>query len=68
MKRDSVECFEVAEVRAETDKAILCVFDDGEEHWIPKSVIDDDSEVFDANHGDGTLIVSSWFAEKEGLT
>jgi hypothetical protein len=64
---DDVECLEVIAVKTETAKAILCVFDDQEEHWIPKSVIDDDSAVFDAEHGRGTLIVSRWFAETEGL-
>jgi hypothetical protein len=39
---------------------------DGEEHWIPKSQIDDDSEVFEKGH-EGKLVVTDWFAEKEGL-
>ncbi len=33
--------------------------------WVPKSVIDDDSEVFALGHA-GTLVVADWFAEKEG--
>lgn len=37
----------------------------GEEHWIPKSQVHDDSEVF-ATDGEGKLIVSAWFASKEG--
>lgn len=52
----------------ETVKAIL--FEDagsGEEFWIPKSVIDEDSEV-QGLADEGTLIVAEWWAEKEGLT
>jgi hypothetical protein len=53
-------------VEQETDKAILVKFEDGSKSWIPKSVIDDDSEVYQMGT-DGTLIVKQWFAEKEGL-
>ena len=56
----------------ETDRAILVELcsDGSREVWVPKSVIDDDSEVFDSTpsgRGPGTLVVRSWFAEKEGL-
>ena len=54
-----------AECIRETDKAILVVLE-GEEHWVPKSAIHDDSEVF----GDGmagTLVVHPWFARKLAL-
>lgn len=38
------------------------------EVWVPRSVIGDDSEVFDADENAvGTLIVEDWWAEKEGL-
>jgi len=38
------------------------------EVWVPRSVIDDDSEVFDADeNAEGTLVVADWWAEKEGL-
>ncbi len=50
-----------------TEKALLVEWE-GEEHWIPVSVIHDDSEVFDDDeHSEGTLIIAAWFAEKEGL-
>ena len=49
----------------ETDKALLCDIE-GEEMWIPKSVIDDDSEVYKEDD-EGTLIISDWFARKKGL-
>ena len=52
----------------ETDRALLCVLETGEEKWIPKSVVHDDSEVFDAEgNAQGELVVKQWWAEKEGL-
>lgn len=51
----------------ETDAALLVRFADGKERWFPKSAIHDDSEVFEED-GEGTLVVKTWFAEKEGLS
>jgi hypothetical protein len=52
-------------VEAETDLALLCNIDD-KKHWIPKSVVHEDSEV--SSEGDtGTIVLQRWFAEKEGL-
>jgi hypothetical protein len=53
-------------VKLETAKALLCVFDDATEKWIPKSVIHDDSEVYKWGT-EGTLVVKQWFAEQEEL-
>jgi len=69
------EVFEIfAECIKETEKAVLVKLDDPnypdlreEELWIPKSVIDDDSEVYGEDENSGTLIIKYWFAEKEGL-
>jgi hypothetical protein len=61
---DTVEIHDVF-VEAETAKAILCVIEN-EEFWVPKSQIHDNSEVYEKGQ-DGTLIVTSWWAEKEGL-
>lgn len=48
-----------------TKKALLVEID-GDEHWIPKSVICASSEV--ETDGDvGELHVEQWFAHKEGL-
>jgi hypothetical protein len=38
------------------------------EFWVPKSIIDEDSEVWEKEHRLGTLVVPFWFAEKEKLT
>lgn len=61
VRLDGTECIK------ETDRALLVVVEDGtREVWIPKSVVDDDSEVF--KEGDeGTLVVHEWFAQKEDL-
>lgn len=50
----------------ETDKAVLFEIE-GEETWIPKSVIHEDSEVWKADQSAGTLVVAGWWAEKNGL-
>lgn len=56
-----------AECLKSTSKALL-VNVDGEEMWIPKSQIHDDSEVFDDDeHSQGTLVISEWIAEQKGL-
>lgn len=49
------------------DKAILVAVA-GEEIWIPKSVVHDDSEVYstDEDGREGTLRVKLWWAEKNG--
>lgn len=50
---------------AEGEKSIL-VDIDGEEHWIPKTQIHDDSDVFEKDTS-GDLIITNWIAEKRGL-
>jgi hypothetical protein len=52
-------------VKSETEKALLCIIE-GEQMWIPKSQITDDSEVW--KQGDeGTLVITEWLAEQKGL-
>jgi hypothetical protein len=35
--------------------------------WIPRSVLHDDSEVYDAlSNASGNVVVEEWFARKEG--
>ncbi len=57
-----------AKVLAETDKALqVQVKDLKQTVWIPKSVIHDDSEVFNSTSDfEGELFVKRWFARKEG--
>ena len=61
---DRVYIEDVLAIR-ETEKALLCQIED-EEHWIPKSVIDDDSEVWKDGQ-EGELVIAEWWAEKNGL-
>lgn len=58
--------FDGCECVGESDKAILVRFEDNHQAWIPKSQVDDDSEVY-SRHDSGTLIISEWWADKEGL-
>ena len=59
---------EIEDVEVLEDKpgALLCLFPDGQEIWIPKSQIDEKSEV--REHSDsGTLVIPAWLAKNEGL-
>jgi hypothetical protein len=58
---------DVTEVLKETDKALLVVVEEMEV-WVPKSIIDDESECYSMKSGPGVLIVPEWWATKEGLT
>ncbi len=64
MSRETVE-FEDVFVEAETPSAILCHIN-GKKHWIPQSQVYADSEVWHVED-EGTLVITRWFAEKEGL-
>lgn len=56
-----------AECTAETTAAIRVRAGDlAQDIWIPKSVLHDDSEVYEANT-EGELVVMRWWAKKEGL-
>lgn len=47
----------------DTGKAFLCKLEEGAQIWVPKSVVDESSEVSDVGDA-GTLVVQSWFAKK----
>lgn len=61
-------CTYRVKVVACTDLALL-VDADGEEVWIPKSQIDEDSDIGDGSEkGDeGELTIPQWLAEAKGL-
>jgi hypothetical protein len=52
----------------ETDKALLVELADpeGEELWVPKAVIHEDSECYSLKGGEGELRVAAWWAKKNG--
>jgi len=56
------------EVVAATEQALLCDFD-GEEHWIPKSLLGDDADIDKSSSvGDtGEISIPEWFAIQEGI-
>lgn len=51
-----------------TPKALLVEYE-GEEIWVPKSQIQDDSEIYSAKQiGEtGELVIPYWLAEEKGL-
>ncbi len=49
----------------ETEKALLVEYE-GEEFWVPQSVIHADSEVYQKDT-EGTLVVARWWAESRSL-
>lgn len=53
-------------VKRTTDLALLVTLDTGDEIWIPKSQICDNSEVYE-DEQEGDVVVSAWWAEKNGL-
>lgn len=57
--------FEGCEAVRETADALL-VNIEGTEVWIPKSHVDDDSEVYAKGH-EGRLVISEWIAMEKGL-
>lgn len=50
----------------QTERAVLCLTEAGDEVWIPKTCLHDDSEVYEKGHK-GKLIVKAWWAAREGL-
>ena len=57
--------FDDVEVLAATEKAMLLLFHGNEEHWVPRSQIEE-SDV--SEKGDkGTVVLSTWITDKIGL-
>jgi pectate lyase len=65
MEYGEVVTFEDVLCMAETEDAILVEIE-GEDIWIPKSQVDDDSEVYGKGH-DGRLVITAWIAKRKGL-
>lgn len=58
---DNVRCLKA------TDDAALILFDDGEKHWVPWSVTEDNgpSDVR-AENEQGSIHIKTWWCEKKG--
>ena len=69
MSASDYKLFEDVTVVKESDSglAVLLTFDDGEEKWVPKSVIakDDHPNLVEGDECD--LSIKQWFCDKEGL-
>jgi len=63
-EKSTVE-FQDVEAIHETDMALLCQIA-GDEVWVPKSQIADESEVW-SEGGHGTLVVTEWWVQQRGL-
>lgn len=50
-------------VVSETERAVEVQID-GCVEWVPKSVIHDDSEVWEVGQEEGEIVVQKWWAEK----
>lgn len=57
--------FDDVVVKKETEAALLVTID-GEDHWVPKSQVHDDSEVWKMGD-EGLLVISRWIAEQKSL-
>jgi hypothetical protein len=56
---------DVDEVIATTQKAVLVRFTHGQETWIPRTVCDGGAQLA---KGDTDIVVTGWFAAREGLS
>jgi hypothetical protein len=66
MRGRSTVQFEIDDpVEAESENAIL-VEVEGEKVWLPKSQIEEDSEVYGKGHT-GTLVITEWIAKQKGI-
>lgn len=68
---ESGAAFEDVTVKHATAKALLCDID-GEEYWVPLSVLHDDSEIYvdeekELQGSPGKLVVKPWWAKEKGL-
>lgn len=57
-----------AEIVKETEKALLVVFEGAQDEpiWIPKSQVDDRSEIWQAGES-GKIWISAWIAREKGV-
>lgn len=57
-----------ASVEEETSKAVLFHVEDlDQDLWVPKSVLHDNSKVWQLHQDPGELVVKQWWAEKNQL-
>jgi len=54
------------EILYQKDKAVKIMTEDGEEHWIPWSLVEDNDEDF-KNGYRGPMSIEKWFLEREEI-
>lgn len=66
-RRGDVVYVEIEDVLAikDTDYALCCLID-GNDVWVPRTVISEDSEVSEVND-EGILLIAEWWARDKGL-
>jgi hypothetical protein len=64
---EETHVFPAATIVAETAQAVKVVDQHGADFWCPKSVIHDDSEVWQKGGEAGKFIVHGWWARKNGF-
>lgn len=52
---------------AETARALRVSLQEGGVHWLPKSIVHDDSEVYELGHA-GKVVVEEWWADANGFS
>jgi hypothetical protein len=65
MSRDEIQYIEGCLALRETEKGLLVLYE-GEEIWLPKSKISDDSEVTEKGD-EGILAIPEWLADEKGM-
>lgn len=61
-----MEALSFQDVLATTDGAVLLDVD-GQEVWVPRSLIDGEGDELERRQGPGEIEVQKWFLEREGL-
>lgn len=57
----------VSEVKVETNGAFLFKMENGSEHWVPKSQIEEPDEGIGKGETDIEVSVEKWFADREEI-
>jgi len=65
MRETTYVDLDVGTILKETDLAFLFLTDDGDEIWVPKSVIEH-ADDYDEGDENKTISIAEWWMEKEG--
>lgn len=54
--------------KASTEKALLLKFEDDEDRWVPKSMVDENQSDEFASEEEGIVYIKHYWASKEGFS